>query len=457
MSLALKDARGIALSGVGSDALALYEAALASFRSYRGDPVALLDQAIARSPAFAAAHVAKALVLVTFFERRFATLAIETLDGAAAAIAGGNTRERALGAAARRLAEGDWHGGTRALDEILVANPRDLLALQVAHLVDFARGDALNLRNRVARVLPRWAPTLPGYSHVLGMHAFGLEECNQYPQAEAAGLRALEMDPADCWALHAVVHVMEMQGRVDEGIAFLEARRTDWAGADNGFAFHNWWHLALFHMDGARYDAALSVYDDVLAGALGLAMSRLDATSLLWRLQLEGVDIGNRMVDVADAWQDDLEAEAGFYAFNDFHAALAFAGARRAKALGRLRSRLDSAAWEEGANAEMTRLVAIGACDGVRAFGQRCYAEAVEKLLDIRDVSSRFGGSHAQRDLLALTLIEAARLAGNVRLAAHIANERLMQKPGGLWGRRIAARLALHGASANDSQFLAAC
>jgi tetratricopeptide (TPR) repeat protein len=456
MALTLKDARGVALTGGSAAALESYELALGALRTYRGDPVALLDQAIAAAPGFAAAHVAKALVLMTFFERRFASLALEALDAGQAAITGGNARERALGAAARQLAEGDWHGGVRALDRVLVENPRDILALQVAHLVDFNRGDALNLRNRVARVLPRWSATLPGYSYVLGMHSFGLEECNQYAEAEKAGLRALELDPADCWAIHSVVHVLEMQGRIEEGVRFLQGREADWAGADNGFAFHNWWHLALFHLDNAGYDAALRIYDEVLAQAHGMAMSRLDATSLLWRLQLEGVDVKERIAAVADAWQADLEAEAGFYAFNDFHAAMAFAGARREKALGRLRARMDSAAWEEGANAEMTRLVGCEAVDGVAAFGRRGFGEAVDKLLAVRDGASRFGGSHAQRDVITLTLVEAARAAGNVRLAAHIANERLMQKPGGLWGRRIAARLALHGASANDSQFLAA-
>jgi hypothetical protein len=110
----------------------------------------------------------------------------------------------------------------------------------------------LNLRNRVTRVLPHWDASVPGYSYVLGMHAFGLEEMNQYSQAEAEARRALELERKDGWAVHAATHVMEMQGRIDEGIAWLETREPDWA-PDNGFAFHNWWHLALFYLDGAHY------------------------------------------------------------------------------------------------------------------------------------------------------------------------------------------------------------
>ena len=438
----MKDARGVLLTLENPAALAHYERALAALRTYRGDPVAPLDQAIAEAPAFAAAHVAKALILMTFFERRFARDALATLDAGAAAIAKGNAREKALAGAARQLATGDWDGGVAALDRVLVDNPRDILAIQVAHLLDFVRGDNLNLRNRISRVLPWWSPTVPGHSFVVGMHAFGLEENNQYDAAEEAGMRALDSAPEDCWAVHAVTHVHEMRGQVDAGIRFLEERMTDWSGEDNGFAFHNWWHLALFQVDRGDHASALAIYDRVLAGALGMAMSRLDATSMLWRLRLEGVDVGNRFDAVAQSWNDALEGEGGFYAFNDFHAAMAFAATGNADAIRGLRGTVEKAAWDKGANGEMTRLVGTDATEGFIAFGEGRYRTAAEKLLAVRDVAQRAGGSHAQRDVFTLTLIEAARRSGQAALAAHILNERLVHKPGSPWGHRLARRLS---------------
>ncbi len=437
----IHDARGLAIDLSDPQALGSYEQALAAFRSYRGDPIAPLDAALAIDPRSAAGHVAKALILMTFFERRFAGDALAVLDAAKEVLAKAPARERALAAAARRLAEGDWHGGTDALDRVLADHPRDLLALQVAHLVDFCRGDALNLRNRVSRVLPHWPASVPGRSFVLGMHAFGLEECNQYPEAEAAGLAALEAAPEDCWAVHAVVHVLEMQGRIGEGIDFLVSREADWATPDNGFAFHNWWHLALFHMDGGNFARALELYDAALAGAHGMAMSRLDATSLLWRLTLEGAEVGERFEKVADAWEGELEREGGFYAFNDFHAALAFAATGRSGAIARLRRALEEAAGAGIANGEMTRAVGRDAAEAVIAFREGRHAEAAERLAAVRDGAWRFGGSHAQRDLLTLTLIEAARRAGRERLAAHYAAERIVHKPRSRWGWRLLERL----------------
>jgi tetratricopeptide (TPR) repeat protein len=442
----MNDARGLVLTVSEPQALTAYEEALQALRTYRGDPLAPIDAALAVAPDFAAGIATKALILMTFFERRFSADAIAVLDAGAKACARGNPRERALAAAARQLATGDWHGGVATLDQILVEHPRDLLALQVAHLVDFQRGDALNLRNRVARVLPSWGASTPGYSFVLGMYSFGMEECNQYAEAESTGMRALSLAPEDCWAVHSVTHVMEMQGRIDEGVSFLEQRTGDWATEDNGFAFHNWWHLALFHMDRGDFAAALAIYDRVLSAAQGvMALPRLDATSLLWRLQLEGADIGGRFDAVADAWAAALDGEGGFYAFNDFHAAMAFAATGREAEKRKLRAALEQAATQKGANGEMSRVVGIGAAEGVMAFGEGDYARAVEKIAAVRDVAARFGGSHAQRDVLSLTLIEAARRSGQLSLAAHVANERLVHKPASAWGRRIAQRIATGG------------
>ncbi len=438
----MKDARGLSLTVSDPAALDLFEQSLAGFRSYRGDPTAPLDEAIARDPGFAAAYAVKALILMTFFERRFAHAALETLEAGAPALARALPRERALAEAARLLAQGEWHRGGQALERILVDHPRDIVALQVAHLMDFMRGDALNLRNRISRVLPHWSPATTGHSFVLGMHAFGLEESNQYPEAEAAARAALDAAPEDCWATHALTHVFEMQARIDEGAAFLESTTGDWATPDNGFAFHNWWHLALFHLDRADYAAAIAIYDRALTGALAMAISRVDATALLWRLRLEGVDVGNRFEPVADAWEQDLDAEGGFYAFNDSHAALAFAATGRSKATTRLRAVLERSAGEAGANAEMARVVGIDASEAAFAFCEGRNTDAVERLLSVRDGSWRFGGSHAQRDLLTLTLIEAARRAGSKGLAAHYANERRVHRPHSQWGVRLSERIA---------------
>jgi hypothetical protein len=436
------DARGLTTTVSNPRALEAYERALHAFQTFRGDPLAPLDEAIRLDPGFAAAYAAKALLLCTVFERRFMRMALETLEAGRDALERATPRERALAEAAATLARGRWHAGVQRLEQVLQDHPRDILALQVAHFMDFFRGDALNLRNRVSRVLRAWDRSMPGAAYVLGMHAFGLEECNEYAAAEKAGRDAVELSGDDAWAVHAVAHVMEMQGRIGEGIAWLDSTKPVWDTADNGFAYHNAWHGALFRMDRGEHDAALGVYDARFAKGTETALARVDATGLLWRLKLEGVDVASRFAAVADGWEQSLEDEGGFYAFNDFFATLAFAADGRRDTLERVRKALARGEKEGTVNADMTRFVARGACEAAIDYCEGRYAAAAERLVAVRDGASRFGGSHAQRDLLTLTLIDAATRAGLGNLSRHYIQERLVHKPASQWGQRLAARAA---------------
>ena len=441
--VAVRDARGLEVSCSDRSVLDLYEKALGEYQSYVGDPIATIDTALAKAPDFVLGHIFRATLLMTFAERRFADDARASVTAAEALVSAAVPRERALLEAARHLVDGDWDAACVAFDRVLVDAPRDAFAIQSAHLMDFFRGDALNLRNRISRVLPHWSPGVPGYSYLLGMHAFGLEECNQYPEAEDAGRRALALQPKDGWAVHAVTHVMEMQGRIDDGIAWLESREGDWA-PDNGFAFHNYWHLALYYLDRQRHADALALYDTrVHATPPDFALQLVDATALLWRFHLEGVDLGERPGIVADNWAARLERERGFYAFNDVHAMMAFTMARRDAEAKQLLADLEwMAEHGTGTNRTMTREVGLPVAHALHAFGAQRYADAIADLQRVRDIAHRFGGSHAQRDVLTLSLIEAALRSGQPALARHYIAERTVHKPSSAWGWRLLARAA---------------
>jgi tetratricopeptide (TPR) repeat protein len=433
--------RGEPVSCNDDTALALYEHALTQFQSYRGDPIATIDQALTIAPDFVMGHVLKAMLFMTLSERRFAEQARVSVASAEALLPRANDREQALVAAARTLVNGDWGAGAAALDRVLVDHPRDILAIQTGHILDFFRGDALNLRNRIVRVLPHWSASVPGYSYLLGMYAFGLEECNQYALAEEIARRALELEPTDGWAVHAGTHVMEMQGRIDEGIAWLTSREKDWAPGSS-FAYHNHWHLALFHLDQERYAEALALYDaQIHREPPDFALQLVDATALLWRLHLDGVDLEGRPAILADNWARRLDTERGYYAFNDMHAMMAFAMAGRRKEAELLLADVDWA-LENGpaTNRRMTLEVGRPICRALHAFGQGRDAEVLSELAPVRDIAGRFGGSHAQRDALTLTLIASAIRGGQPALARHYLAERLVLKPASRWARRLQAR-----------------
>ena len=311
--------------------------------------------------------------------------------------------------------------------------------------MDFYRGDALNLRNRVSRVLPHWDASVPGYSYVLGMHAFGLEEMNQYPEAEATALRALALQPKDGWAVHAAVHVMEMQGRIDEGIAFLSSREADWA-PDNAFAFHNFWHLALFCMDGARYERrarAVRSPRASRAGGVPPVARRCDGAPVA--AAPRGVDVGDRFDARRRRLGGAARREAGFYAFNDVHAAMAFAMAGRDDATARACRAHGRGAARAGRQRGDDARGRPSARRGLAAFARGRYADAIAAIEPVRDTAHRFGGSHAQRDLLTLTLIEAAIRGGDSVACAALRGGAARAQAGERMGRAIVeARYALN-------------
>ena len=269
--------------------------------SYYGDPIAALDAAIEADPSWSLPWLMKANALLMMTESGYAQLAVDCLARATALAGTANDRQRAHLAATRLLADGQWAGACSAWERILLDHPQDLVALHSAHIFDFNRGDARNLQRRVTRVLPMWSPNAPLYSYVLGMHAFGFEENNLYRQALESAETALDIEPRDPWAIHAVAHVHEMQGQHEAGTAWLKSNSAVWS-PDDALAFHNWWHLALFHLGRCDTVTALELLDERVMPGAATALQRLDVTAMLWRLRLLGVDVGDRWDALARAW-----------------------------------------------------------------------------------------------------------------------------------------------------------
>ena len=147
---------------------------------------------------------------------------------------------------------GQWTAAAEALDQHNAIIRMTSSRFQSGHLMDFYRANARDLRDSIARVLRNGRRTCRAISILLGMHAFGLEETGDYGRAEDAGRRAVDLQPLDCWAHHAVAHVIEMQGRAEDGIGWMIAREQHWSGGDNFFKVHNWWHRSLYHLDLGR-------------------------------------------------------------------------------------------------------------------------------------------------------------------------------------------------------------
>jgi len=312
----LEDVRGNCLTGANDAALAAYTEGLARFSLFAGDPIASAEAATEAAPGFVMGHVLRAWLFL------LSTEAAARIPAQQSWVAAGplpmTTQEVGHVRAIGHLLEGRWHRAAHVLEDVAIAHPRDLLALQVGHQLDFFTGHSRMLRDRIARALPYWSPDLPGRHAVLGMLAFGLEEMGDYVAAETSGREAIGLERRDAWARHAVAHVMEMQGRTSDGIAWMRGDIPAWA-EDNFFAVHNWWHLALYHLERGEIGEVLRLFDGPIHGARSKVMlDMIDAAALLWRLHLRGIDVGERWQTVADFFAPS--AGAGNYAFNDLHA-----------------------------------------------------------------------------------------------------------------------------------------
>ncbi|MER8426932.1 tetratricopeptide repeat protein [Mesorhizobium sp. M1403] len=440
--MAVSDALGLTLSGATEAGLSSYSQAVRELQCFIGDPVGSVDRAIAEDPGFVMAHVFKGYLFGLATERE-ATAVAKACHQAALPLAA-TTREQAHVAALGHLAEGRWHEAARVLEDIAIEFPLDALALQTGHQIDFFTGNARMLRDRIGRALPSWQSGMPGYHAILGMQAFGLEEMGDYARAEKLGRTAVDIEPRDGWAQHAVAHVMEMQSRQKDGILWMRANPEAWT-RESFLQVHNWWHLALFHYDLGETDDVLALYDGPIYGERStLALNMVDASAILWRLHLGGVDVGDRWTALAANWLP--KASAGHYAFNDAHAMMAFVGAGlEAPARGLLEAQREAMQGKDD-NAGFTRDVGHPLTLAIKAFGDGNYAGTIRLIRPIRAIAHRFGGSHAQRDVIDLTLIEAALRSGDGALARALAAERALARPdsprSALFSRRATALAA---------------
>ncbi|MEQ8664103.1 MAG: GNAT family N-acetyltransferase [Rhodospirillales bacterium] len=433
------DAWGAPVSTTDQTAIDGLNRAHGLFQGYFNDPVAVIDQTLETSPDFSMGHLFKAgLYALSTEKAAFDELPamLETLGKLEGNM---NDRERGHLAALRAWRNGDLLGAVELWGDVVAACPRDAIALQFAHQGDFLFGQTRMLRDRIDWVLPYWTENDPGYGFLHGMRSFGLEETGDYGEAESAARYALSLNKHDTWATHGLAHVFEMQGRTDLGIEFMESTADDWS-IDNGFSYHNWWHLALYYLERDDPGSALRLFDDMIHPAkTDIAMELLDGAALLWRLFVLGHDTGSRWHDIADVYEGWVED--GYYVFNDMHAMMSFVATGRHAAADGLMATLDQRQNDDDINGLNVRQIGLPVCRAFMAFGQGRYDDAVRLLRPVRVIANRFGGSHAQRDVLDITMLESAIRAGDIPRAAAFSAERLARKPESPLARQFAARI----------------
>lgn len=261
-----------------------------------------LEEAALKDPGLAVAHAA--LAYLARFQGRVgeARSHVGYAERAVAAQRGGFARggseplnwEAGHVAAISAAAADRWSEAVELARRQLALWPRDgIMAGLVATIASFSgRGrqawdEIVDLMGAVTLEHgPDWV--------ILRPWAHACHELGDVDAAEALARRALELYPDQPAAHHALVHVAHRRGDHVGGRAAVA--RGEEAGCAAGLASHLAWHDALLCLAAGDHRTALGRYDrDILPlveDARGDAF--VDAASLLWSLQMRGVDVKRR-------------------------------------------------------------------------------------------------------------------------------------------------------------------
>jgi tetratricopeptide (TPR) repeat protein len=432
------DSRGLQITASAASSVELLDQAVSAYLGMRKDTVlraAALQQA---DEGCVLGHCMNGYLAMHTCRRDQADRARQIILSAkkVAQSAGATRRERLHITALENWGVGKLEEAVDRWEEILVDFPLDILALRLAQFMSSYLGRSEAIRDSVARVLPAWSQEVPGYAFVLSCYAYGLEEAGEYETAERFGRKALELNPYDLWGAHAVVHVLEMQGRPAQGVEWIASTHGCWQECGN-FVNHLWWHCALFHLAAGNYSGALELYDRKVNVPGDEYLDIANASALLWRIEQAGLDVGNRWEKLACQVSENLEHH--FFVFVDLHYLLATAASHGSS---RARDFLESCtryATQDSTEAEVMRDVGASIAKAIIAHRQGAYGEAVDLLLPVSHLTYRIGGSHAQRDVFEQMLIDSAIRAGRFSLARSLLEERTKKRPRELWAWRTFA------------------
>ncbi len=379
------------------EAIGDYELAVRAFLRHRPS-MASLDLALMHQTDFLAPRLLKGFFNLLLARRETLAAVREDIPfiKARAVHAPASDRDVVMADVLALAVEGDSEAAIAQLRTFAEANPHDLLIIKLVHALQFITGRSEEMAGFTARMLHHWSPNSEGYGYLLGCHAFGLEEHGTFAEAEAAATASLHYDRQDLWAMHALAHVYEMNGRNREGIIWVESARELWCDAPN-FSFHLAWHLALFNHNAGKTNRALEIYDlDVRASKSEDFRDIANAASLLWRLRQDGVDVGRRFEElaaIAECRRDDVTL-----IFGTLHHLLSLLAAGKFEAARELLSSIESTGKQStGTQARVAREIGAPLARSLLAVatGER----PIDNIAQMVSCLPQLGGSNTQRDV----------------------------------------------------------
>ena len=392
----LKDAQGLIVTTEKAEAIAAINRFIDRALYYGKDAETAILAAIAADPTCALAHAYAAAYYLSQENSKAWQQAQPYLKTAQQHLAKITAREKLYVQAISAWANQEIEVAIAIHEEITNRFPQDLISVQQGQYHYFYLGEPEKLLQIAQKVLV----SNPENHYLYGMVAFGLEQCHQLQAAEKMALKAIALDRYDPWAHHAIAHVMETQGRVDEGIAWMERFADTWENCNSMLYTHNWWHIALYYWQLENYQKVLQLYDRHIWKRANKQSPKdqVSAISLLLRLELRGVDVGNRWEALSPYLYSRIEEHA--LPFQDLHYVYALTKAGHHDWVKQMLQSMQYHTLRINPFLRQRWLeVAIPAARGMVAHAQGDYNTTVAELKPILSRLHTIGGSHAQQVL----------------------------------------------------------
>jgi len=392
----LKDAQGLVVTTDSDKAIAAINRFIDQALCYGKDAETAILQAIEADPTCALAHAYAAAYYLTQENRKAWQQAQPYLQTAQRNLAKITHRERLYVQAILAWANQEIDVAIALHEEITNKFYYDLISVQQGQYHYFYMGDKEKLRQIAQKVLL----SNPGNHYLYGMVAFGLEQCHQLGAAEKMARQAITLNRYDPWAHHAIAHIMETQGRVDEGIAWMESFADTWENCNSMLYTHNWWHIALYYLQLKNYEKVLKLYDTHIWERANKQSPKdqVGAISLLLRLELHGVDVGDRWQSISPYLYSRIEEHA--LPFQDLHYVYALTKAGHHDWVNQMLASMQYHTLSINPFVRQRWIeVAIPAARGMVAHAKGDFHTTVTELKPVLSRLHEIGGSNAQRVL----------------------------------------------------------
>jgi hypothetical protein len=203
---------------------------------------------------------------------------------------------------------------------------------------------------------------------------------------------------------------------------------------------HNWWHKALFSISLGDEAAVLDAYDHHVWGIEpSYSQDQVGAVSLLARMEIAGIEVGNRWEAVADYLK--VRATDTLQPFLTIQYLYGLARAGREEADRLMAAVEDRARDDRCFDRTVWAEVALPACRGVLAHARGQHEVAARLLDQVAPRIQEIGGSHAQRDLFGQLRLDAHRKAGHWAMARQLLEMRRIWDPDGVPLKRMLAEV----------------